>query len=674
MARQQVRPIRQPERLRPAPLQSDRFTGAPRVSGAGDNYSRLAQALGGLSRDLGVASRTAGSIGVDAASRQDNQDDLTERNKFLSLSQREQAQIAQTGVFPDGETLESKQLRKAAGMADASEFTRGLRNQMLENFDWQNGDVQAYLAGAKRKYIQESGISDQHTINGFYKEFNRLETWASRQQEKRVLDQRQELKSNVTFDTMKETVYSGIEDGLSAQEIQTRVRGLYPELGNKNGLDMPYEEMDQNVIAIASTIAENHPEVAIELLTSERPGGGPGAKPLTAKKKTFAQVNQILSRSSHAIRERKVDQGLQQLQVADVNRVLSGDYSPFQPFDYKDANGETQRLSTKERQRDFVENFQARLRGMVENGRMDRTEAVVTQLKTFSNMNIEMPFLSERVDGIEKRFRPDDLESQDRMDELRAVVDRYKFMRNNAKNYTMSHLSTDTKEWLSSYETAQKYLDANAQDAALFADRVLNPTAGMKTSLSYRRDEIQSRIRKEFDSWLPGDPDRLNTSAYIARAQDLAERFMAAGTMSVDRAVEASMKSLHENSYVYDGTIIPNMEQFSMAPRWKDGMEKFLSDYRELDARGRAYEGGKILPVATTAGQLWFVDAETGEALKDASGGTLRTNVRTINNIATSIQEAEDQKVIDGVIEENRGRRSREETPHSDRGQPVDFQ
>ena len=618
--RVQVEDITKPEPVRPTPIQSDTFTVAPRISDPGKNYYALAESLGALSTTLGIYNE-----------KNKQKRSVAEENRTLGLTTKQRAEVARTGRFPDGTSVKHVRSKALVGAAAGEEKDQEIREDLFKEFDWVKGDIDGVIATEKKKWLEENPDADPVTKNSFLRRMEQTLTWARNQKESYTLKKAQTEESDSALTLMEADVHKMIKAGYSPDMIHKEVRNMYKILGKDNTMYINYEDLDAHVVAIASKLAKTNPKVAIELLTAKR-GDGPAGAPISKKKKYFGVVESIVNGAKKQIIKSTNQDMISDTHADNFERVIyKKQYGAFEDKTYTDHNGELKTLTKKAQEDRFVYRVGETRDHMIEDKNVSVDEARNWEIGILRSMNLDLPYIKNELNGIEKRVDAASITDPDRMKDITEKVDRYLDLKRKAKNYTLAQVDDKSRQFYESFNMARVFLRKSDEDAAIFAYKVLNPEAGYRTKLTYMRDDIRKAIDVAFDAW-GFDPDKTNATAYMAKTQALAEKMIATGVTDVDEAVALAAKYVRETSYVYKGTLLPGLESFKMEQNWANGLDFFISEYKSSDARGKTIKG-RIYPETLGSGLILFHD-ENNQRIYDAQGNMLKTNVNVINRFA----------------------------------------
>jgi hypothetical protein len=666
--RLQVRDLRNPEALQPTPIQSDTFTGAPRVSGAGDGYMQLAEALGSFSAALGGLARQEKAKGKK---------DVTLENAFGKLTQSQRAQVARTGRLPDGTVIAGNEnagpaVMKAAGMADASTFERSLQQELMQEYDWSQGDIDAYLTDRQNRYMAENGVVDPFAVKGFIERFDQTRAWAREQENKYRTGQADKYKGDVTYELLQDGLYKIMQENLQPEEAHRRFRAMYKDLGKDGTLGIDYAQLDKYAVDIAGNIAETNPELALELVTGQRLGAGPASAPISSKLEFKPQVKVIVEAARKAIVKKEADQEERNLYYNNYTRIKDGDYSAFKDVNIKDGSQDGRTITAKEQAERYAEQWVQFTDSAVKDGKATPQAAAAQQVYFLRAMNIDHPYLKNEVDGIERRVDPGVVTDPNSMQDIETRIEKYRQFRSVSKNYTQSQLSQNTKDFLDAIDIAQKYERYDMPRAILFANRVTNPTEGQVQSLARYRDDITSKVKSTFSTGFFGFGNQLNNDGvmmgtYVARTESYATKLVAAG-MDPEKAIDVAARRLKDSLYTYNGRAMPGLEQQPMADNWQEGLSSLIKE-NIIPSMSKDFEGQDVFPVVLDGGRMVF-ENEDGQIIKDKSGKVMATSVGLINAQSFRLSEAaleEGKTAGEKAVKESVGRHNRERRIQSGR-------
>ena len=650
-ARVQVRDLRAPEPIQPAPIQSSTFSGAPRVSGAGDNFLALAQALGGFSQSLGQLAQ---------AQEANKKKDVSLENAFSRLTKAEQAQVARTGMLPDGTRISDSKnpaLMKAAGMADASMFVRSMQEELTNEFDWENTDIDAWITERRDAWMQEQGITDQFAANGFLAGVNSFRDKLISQQDDYRAGRAEEVKGDVVYNVMHTKVNELLEAGTDPEQLHKTIRAMYPELGKQGTIGMDFDKLDRFTLSIAADIAATHPEHALAILDSEREGAGPASASLSSKLKHKGTVDAIRGTAQRSIAKRESLIAENQVHVDNAMRVLrDGDTSPFQERVIPNESGTgTKKVTVKEQEDEYVSAVVALAEQEMKDDKLGRGAADRKIIQSLRPMGLKMPFLEKEIDGIEKRIDPDVLQDPQQLKAVTDRIQRFRDLKEASPSYANSHLSEDTKDFIGTVEMFMRFRGQDMPSAILTAQRVNSGELGQDVSLSYHRDAIEDAVEDAFDDYAIRNSTNyssFNKGAAIARVEKMAQKLYASGEFTVEEAIEKAAGYIAESVPKYNNRIIPGLEQFPLMENWTEGLDQIMSNFKKQLHPGLAdVEELHIMPVG--GGRFAIID-EDGIIMRNADGQPMATSVPEINDVSKTLAAEKKNTLAEETVKQNK--------------------
>ena len=650
--RVQVSDLNAYEPLRPTPIQSDTFTGAPRAPDVSANYDALARSLGSFSRSLFNLDNELHRPNP----KKDKRNDTILANKLAKLTVEERAQVARTGILPDGTVISHKPaLMKAAGQADGIILNQKLSHELANNFDWEHQDADAWLAQKQQEYLQSSGIRDPFAIKGFLEKSNQLRSKALTQQhtfqEKRAL----EYEGDVVYKNLEGLVYEKIEEGLQPDEIHRFVRAAYKDFGKKGTIGMNYEQLDKYVLAIADNIATTHPKVALELINGKREGAGPASAPISSKVALKARAEQITATAKKAIINMEADATEQRLYQDNARRVMEGDYSSFKEVVIPEADGSPRKITIDDQEKSLTNALmkwgeQAQKEDKLTPAAVDRNVVPIMQ-----RMNLDNPYLINEIDGLEKRVSGNTLGDQNSTNDIIERFNRWRDMKAIAPSYVRSQLSEPTQKFLNTMDNLVRYKHMDTRRAILMANKAytnLEENPALAQSMSYYRDQIKTAVGDYLDTyWLTNstnDPT-YNIGIATAETEDYARTLYATGEYTPEEAIEQAAKEIAKSQKVYKGRIVSGLEKFSLAPNWQEGADAIVEKFKE---QGLSINEDYFL-THIGGGQLYLSD-RNGNPLTNKNGYPMATTVGEINQMAYKIANEPGEEAIEETVERSK--------------------
>lgn len=631
----------------------------------------LAESLGSFSGALNNLAR----VDMALEGKNKEKEGVALQNEMSSLTLAQRREVARTGVLPSGAKLSDGPpgLLKAAGRADGASFAQELRTMMTDEFNWETGDIDAWLTEKQNEYIEGAGLHDDFARRGFFDEMEKVRSWAISEQERYTAEKLQDYTNSVVFKNLETSVYEMLEGGMTSDELPRHVRALYKDLGKDGTLGMGYDQLDKYVIGIAKNIAAKHPEHALSLIDQPRDGAGPASGPLSDKLSFRNDVDTIRSIATKAIGERELSQEQVRVHRNNSARIIEGnDFTRFEDVEVvSPTTGAKHTITAKDQEETFVQRLMEWGEGIKKEQGVSQEVADREVMNVLMKMGIKHPVIEKELSGVHTRFDIGTQQDPQHMADIKARVDRYRDMSGVSRHYVDSHLTEDDKEFYGTVDTLIRVRQMPTEEAIRVAQNVVDPAdPALSQAFNRWRGDIEDVVKDAFDTrtralgirWGWGsttNSDNFNMGLAAARTETYARRLYATGEFTIDRAIQLAADEVARSTPQYRGAIINGLEKFPMHENWNDGLDYIMERFEEMAIPDENREGLTIRHV--DGGRLVVTDMD-GIVVTDKDGNVLSTNVYEVNDAANKVLRGRaDEATRKAIEKQNRRAKQRQE-------------
>lgn len=504
--RVQVRDLDAPQRIQPAPIQSDTYAPPPKPI-KDDNLEKLASSLGFFANKMNA-------LAADQKAEQEKalkEQQLAEWERFkASTSNAEQLDAIKSGKLPiDANGPLSQIIRKHGGFLYASKLA-GEVDQDIASGKLplgRNGfDIDAYLRDKARPYFEEMA-SDNRLTAYFGEQFTGLRKRLGEAHEKERGKIQSAYIENTARDYIKRTIITAAEAGRDGQQIMDALRGgVYRELGpasHRGALDIGYGKLDDITLDVLSELAEDEriaPRIAQIIHAGRMDAEGKmDIGPLSAANRHAEKVRTIATKTMKTLAEREKRVVKESVLAADKDALLRQDGTAWTLPDFAVKNKYTKdeqiEVSAKQRREDAAKAIIDDIRAQ-RGGQPDwKSEIAVMQAN-----GMKHPYLGGYLEGIYNGFINTGTKSPASPDQIEGIKNAgllYDSLADSNWVYAREHLSADARRFFDLYRTLHRFAgrsetEAAAETAIAFANTQANASP---KDIDDRRRKLRSSIK-----------------------------------------------------------------------------------------------------------------------------------------------------------------------------------
>ena len=567
--RVQVRDLEAPERIQPAPVQSDTYA-RPAAPPIDNSLEQLQQGLA----VFGSAMTSLGAKGKAEEEKRVRTEQLAAYEAWKgSVSSDEHLNAIRSGKLPinvdrilDSVVKKDGAEREAAALA--AEIDAELPRAGLGSTGF---DADAFVRSKAQPYVGRLA-RDPRTMAYFGDNLDRIRAGVT----KRHQDVLGQLQTQYLEDRGKQeigrAILSGVERQLTPQQIMDQLRdpdpnrGIYAAVGprlKKGSLDLSYGRMDELTLEAAEEMADK-PETAryaVLLLEAQRRGidGATEIGPLSAVARhgdKIAAIRKKAQKTMGDFAETQFKTAVLEANVADFDKGSLG-FSAIR--DIRQTNpGDTSRTLTYSAAQQREEAISTWLdRRQARNGGVPDTDAEVAH---FIDMGIKHPRLEKVFDEAYKGFLSSNLtkDDKDRLPQIVQLGDEYIKIAERNWSYTKSLVSDDAREFFETYRVLRQLAGRSPELAAQETAMAFATSASAKDPMVVAGNlrKINEAIdRLDTNGWWPGG-QVINSHTVDSHLRPLAKALSRVEGLKTEDIIQKSAKLLQERSAYVNGRMV----------------------------------------------------------------------------------------------------------------------
>lgn len=472
----QVRDLEAPERIQPAPVQSDTYA-KPAQPPINNDLEQLQKGLAAFSSGLNV-------LGAKQKAEDEKRLKLEQLGAYeawkASVSSDEHLEAIRAGKLPIQvdkilDTVVKKDGAEKEAMKLAGEIEGDLPTAGLGSTGF---DADAYVRSKAQPYVARLA-RDPRMMAYFGDNLDRIRAGVA----KRHQDVLGQLQTQYMEDRGKQeigrAIVSGLDQKLTPQQVMDQLRdpdrdkGIYAAIGprNKKGsLDLAYGRMDELTLDVLDTLAEDprYAMQAVQVLQASRTNSeGASIGPLAAVHKHSAKVDAIAKKARKTMgdfAEKSFKESVLSQNVTDFDKGSLG-FSAIR--DQRMANpgdpARTMSYSASAQRDEAITEWLNRQRAKT--GGVRDTDREVAH---FTDMGIKHPELDKVFDEAYKGFLSSNTAREgapDRLPQIAAIGDEYIKVSERNWSYAKSLVSDDARDFFETYRILRQ-LGGRSPEAA----------------------------------------------------------------------------------------------------------------------------------------------------------------------------------------------------------------
>ncbi|MGN6552077.1 MAG: hypothetical protein ACTHJ3_19605 [Pararhizobium sp.] len=636
--------------LRPAPIQSDTYA-APARPAANTNLTRLADALGSFSSSIGSL------VPLMKPSDKELQDQAwAEQRKFSGWTRDDYVKAVEDGSIPNYDNqFAQKAIHASFGDEYGAHRVDQLQQDLTRNFDWDHGNVDQYLAQATKADIDKYG-SDRNFGAAYMRRMDGLRTWAMDYATKRKSSDFVDAQNRAAFGFIDTMVDDGIKTGTDPRKIADGIYGQYANLGKDGTLGVDYKQLDQEVLNKARRIAATAPEVALALISHERPGKDGSPRSLMSNPDMQDTVLQIQLTAKKAVSLQEEQQFKTTLRDQNYQLLRHGNADQIADIHYKTLTGDEKTITVKQQQDWAEEDFQRHSQNIAKGNRETQPETLSRELRAYRLSGMKHPGLSSAVTGIADMASIDLEQDPEGRQKLLGKLKAYEWLQNESTASLLAYTKEPDRQFAETYLMAEKYLHQDPDTALSTAIRTTQVTKeGMESVQKYQREidaQVNSLGTKPGWIWGTNSAEPANSSIAKQRVTNLAQTFVRLGLKPTD-AVEQAAEAVKKTSITYNGVLL-DMQGQDLPQNFSEALDDAIADYAKkapltLKRNDISQSDISVAPAPSgtaSGGRLMLVDKHTMLPVFDDKGQAVFINLSQLRQSSKVKQEAKDRETV----------------------------
>jgi hypothetical protein len=569
-SRVQVRDLEEPERIQPAPVQSDTYA-RPAAPPINNDLERLSSALS----QFGATMTAVGAKQKAEAEKALKDAQLAEYERWKAATSSDDQLVAlRAGKVPlSSDPIIHEVFRKDHAVLEAQKLSSEIDADFQSgavNLAGQDFDVDKYVREKAAPYMARMAGDDRRTIY-FGQALDKVRESAIRERDRvRGIVQTQAIESK-GYDTIVGALQSGIDQGASPQAIMDTLRNtVYKEIGprlKRGSLDLSYGRLDELTMDAIEALARK-PETAgyaVKLLDAQRRGLDPAAPDIGALRKNRRFENQVARIETIALKTRgdAAEVGTKDKIVAEaLTRFGRGDgsFNAIGDIDIQNPADPSRRIkmSAKDIQDTAVQAYIAEVRKST--GGKFVFEAEMPRLMANGVLHPEFKNTFEQVHrGVLNLNLSNPGEAAPQLARIQEFATLYSQMADANPAYARDMAKGDTGKFFELYRTLTRYggrtPEVAAQEVASAFAVTGKATADPKTFAGHLED-ARRHVRNLDFSVLPGKGEIVNRDEAMRILMPLAEGIAMVESVDAKEALTRAAKELQTRGAYINGRLV----------------------------------------------------------------------------------------------------------------------
>lgn len=567
MARVQVEDLSAPEKIRPSPLQSDTYTGAPQPP-IDNRMGELASALGVLNHGLQSYAHLQKQQELDAKKAHIEQV-TAEYNHYLT-SATDETRLAdmRSGKIPwMADPYVGTVIRKDYAQLEAQDVARQI-DQDIADGKLQLGVhpaiLQKYILD-KTKPIADKFYDSADAITTFRKGLDGVRDSLLAKNAQAIAQANQQAFDNISMRRISGVLDEAVRTGSSVADTQTAVRKIYEELGGRlkgGSLGQQYGHMDEILLNVLKEKAADprYAQLALALVNEDRVDAGTGAR-MGALADVFkhqgavkavqdAAVSALSKDAEEKFRNRVILDNVAKLEAKDGSSGSMSDITIPNPFD----SSKTIKISAAEQEKDAVQAAINKIRA--DNGGKPNYEA---EIDLVLHNGVKHQEIVGSLNKLAQGLAATSISSPGSVatpqpEAIQQGAQLYNLIADRNYSYLEHYLSKDTIRVFETYTALTRYggLDpaaAAASTAKIFASK--GSQEDPHIAGGGRLSDIESKVKGLDFSWMPFSGGVSNFNDVRGKMMELAKVYAQATDVDADTAIKmAKDRILSASTYV----------------------------------------------------------------------------------------------------------------------------
>ena len=562
--------------LQPAALPSDTFA-APAQAPIDRRFEATAQALSFFNQAVG----TLGSVIQQASQMKPSEaDQWAAQRRIMGMTNEEFNAAVDRGemddyMHPVRNAAAAKITGNRLGQIKATEVMQHLQT----DFDWDNGDVDAYVTGVYNGLMEQYG--DNHIVGSqITSAFSSLRNDVTEYARNRQNEMANELRTDaayIAFDTLLQNSIIGGADPQAAAEAMYR---SYASLGREGTLGVGYDDLDARLLMVAARAAATDPEYAEAILFAE----GPDGRTLASSPRHVGRVDTIRSDIAKGRWTIQHNQNMAALDQQNMEIFLDGgNLGGIPEYVYTDLNGQRQTISAEAQAERAASQYAEYSRRQSAEYGETQFEQITREAITFNQAGLTHSQLSGSLNGISRLATVGTMLDPEAEAQLVEKLKMGIAVSSHDPLILQAHVTDPAdRAFIEAFQIGAATLDMSDSEAIQFAGMVAN--AGNVTLGRDAQDAVTravSEFNPGFWAWaFSGGTTTDIGNTYLAeqRITEYATAIVAGTGASPERAVELAGEMVKRTHLPYRGQLL-DLGGMAIPQDISSAFDAYIEDY-----------------------------------------------------------------------------------------------
>lgn len=629
--RVQTRDYQNNLKLQPQARPVDTFE-APAAIPEDRNTARLIHALSSFSSSLGGLAPQLAASEKDR-NKERNEAQLAERERFYMQSSPEAQRqyIIEKHGLDKSDRIQAAAIGRIDGAKAAELDQNDLLQEMQTNFDWENGDPEAYVREQLAKRLEASGRTDEPTyVSAYSRAGQSIAANIVAIRNKRLAEAQEQKVQGAAADYFRMTLDDSIKAGDDTDVSVKKFLRTAIDAGSRGTLLLDDNEVTKRQLTEIERRVSSDPDFVVKVLATGRPGKGGERASFLDDPLTRDKALDLMSKAQIVQQNRE--------NAAEQDRVLSANVANIRNgigfIGARDlvqtkltgsGSAEEVVISVEKQKTEATRQFLLQDTREAQQRNETPQEMIARQVKVLSTAGLEHPDVKEAAEGLALAGSPELLSDPTQLEHVVQRVDLLNGISKANKNIGAAYLKGNDKDFFDGFIAARETLGRDDKQAAAFAYAVANPSPTAKARVTREYQSIEMAVKnlrdtKWFGRW---SIDMENSGMVEDHLVDLAQKF-ALGGLSGKDAVAAARDAMERSAIHYNGTLIDVgalESRADMPADFRGAVEAQVAAFME-DSKGKNYSMSQLTIQQTgdRDGRFYLIDKETNRPATDDQG------------------------------------------------------
>lgn len=552
-----------PERIQPAPIQSDTYA-RPAQPPINNDLENLSKALGvfgaGLSARLKSEEKDNQKAALELATAEMEHWKATR----TSTQQLDEIRAGRAPWFSD--PYVGKVFRQHYAALEAEDVAREIDNDIASQavpLGTNGFSAEQYVLDKARSRADKMSV-DADMMLTFRRSLDQIRGGVTQRHQAALGASFQAASEDAARRLIEDGLMEGLRNGLEGQALMDALRPIYKELGPRmkgGSLDLKYGELDKVLVDVIEHHAKN-PEYAAKvarLLYAQRYAGDDPKNPfrlgsLSEVAKNSDRVSSIMALSVKTLGD-AAEKGMKAKAEEYAHGLLKrndGSFSTIQDIDIENPEDPNRRIKVSREQLQ-----EAATRRFVQETERDPERQLDVIIKNGIKHPTIVPFLDNAVTGFLNTNSSGGTGGPEQFSKIIEAGEMYQKIAGKNFAYT-SHLSKQSREFFEGYTALRNELGMTPEEAAAsIAREHSSKTAEQREALrGDRLGQLRDAAKGFGSSWLKWRSAAVNGGEVEKRMEDLAETVMKVTGLPADKAIQFAKKRMDESTMFLNGRAV----------------------------------------------------------------------------------------------------------------------